>query len=611
MKSGLSFGLFGSMALGIWISACEPGSGAAPGGDGDGDGDAGDGDGDDICISNCGDGDGDGIDPDIMQPPAEDCGDSIVDTSREACDDGNNEDGDGCWGNCLGVEPGYICREAGAPCQPIARCGDGAVIFPEQCDDSNKMSGDGCSESCKVEIGYKCDAGAACVKTTCGDAVIEGAEMCEPSLDEGCTSQCQFAPDCSGEGACTSECGDGLVLGEDCDDGNRQNGDGCDETCKVEEGYTCEVDEGECERGANGACILRVPVTYRDFPASHGSFESQTCDVGKLTQGKVEEMLVGGIPQPTDPAICWAVDDWYTSSADNVTFHSEIVLYENGEGGFVNRWGESGETWDFLDPDTAAWAANTYEECAADGCYPCPWGGGAQGCSGDWIEMDGDPFFFPLDGMPGALSDGGTRAKVGPDYGYPSWPFEDEIIGGSPILHNFHFTSEVVFWFPYDADTNATLDFTGDDDVFVFINRRLALDIGGTHTPLNDSFTITGASPTVSGGTGAMHAMEPGNVYEIKVFHAERQTEGSSFRLTLSGFNSRRSDCTAVCGDGIIGFGEECDDGVNAGGYNGCGEDCTLGAFCGDGIKQEDEVCDDADPNAPSSCSGCNIIVVR
>ena len=79
----------------------------------------------------------------------------------------------------------------------------------------------------------------------------------------------------------------------------------------------------------------------------------------------------------------------------------------------------------------------------------------------------------------------------------------------------------------------------------------------------------------------------------ISVFHAERKLDGSSFKLTLSGFNTNRSECRAVCGDGILGLGEECDDGVNDGTYGGCNADCTLGAYCGDGIVQDGEDCDD------------------
>jgi hypothetical protein len=114
--------------------------------------------------------------------------------------------------------------------------------------------------------------------------------------------------------------------------------------------------------------------------------------------------------------------------------------------------------------------------------------------------------------------------------------------------------------------------------------------------------------------TAAALGMTAGNVYEIKVFHAERKPEGSSFQLTLSGFNTARSECNSICGDAILAAGEQCDLGTenNVGGHNGCNSDCTLGAYCGDGIVQEDvEQCDDNAPDAPSDCSGCRILRVR
>ena len=55
-------------------------------------------------------------------PPGPNCGNGEL-TKDEACDDGNNESGDGCANNCLSVEPGYSCVTPGKPCRPVARCG--------------------------------------------------------------------------------------------------------------------------------------------------------------------------------------------------------------------------------------------------------------------------------------------------------------------------------------------------------------------------------------------------------------------------------------------------------------------------------------------------------
>jgi len=64
--------------------------------------------------------------------------------------------------------------------------------------------------------------------------------------------------------------------------------------------------------------------------------------------------------------------------------------------------------------------------------------------------------------------------------------------------------------------------------------------------------------------------------------------------------------------DAIVSIGEECDDGVNAGGYGKCGAGCKLSAFCGDGVVQAaEEDCDDG-VNIGSPCpSGCHILIVE
>jgi fibro-slime domain-containing protein len=54
----------------------------------------------------------------------------------------------------------------------------------------------------------------------------------------------------------------------------------------------------------------------------------------------------------------------------------------------------------------------------------------------------------------------------------------------------FSFTSEIHYWFKYDKTKSYTFDFVGDDDVWVFINRTLAVDLGGVHTPVDGKIVI-------------------------------------------------------------------------------------------------------------------------
>ena len=71
-----------------------------------------------------------------------------------------------------------------------------------------------------------------------------------------------------------------------------------------------------------------------------------------------------------------------------------------------------------------------------------------------------------------------------------------------------------------------SFSFTGDDDVWVFINDILAVDIGGKHSPETASVDLDAAA-TKLGITKTQY-------YTLKMFHAERQETGSNFKATTS-----------------------------------------------------------------------------
>jgi fibro-slime domain-containing protein len=129
--------------------------------------------------------------------------------------------------------------------------------------------------------------------------------------------------------------------------------------------------------------------------------------------------------------------------------------------------------------------------------------------------------------------------------------------------HDFGFTSEVRYFFQYRG--GETLTFSGDDDLWIFINRALALDLGGLHHRIEKSINID----QNAAGLG----VTVGGLYEIALFHAERHSAASNFKLTLTGFAPTSSSCRSACGDGVKAANEECDDGNNQDG-DGCSRDC-------------------------------------
>ena len=104
------------------------------------------------------------------------------------------------------------------------------------------------------------------------------------------------------------------------------------------------------------------------------------------------------------------------------------------------------------------------------------------------------------------------------------FPLDGIGFGDEGNAHNFHFTTEIHGTFKYRGGEIFT--FTGDDDVFVFVNKQLGLDLGGVHGV--ETATIDFDAQAVALG------ITVGSVYQLDVFHAERHTVESNFRMTTT-----------------------------------------------------------------------------
>lgn len=138
--------------------------------------------------------------------------------------------------------------------------------------------------------------------------------------------------------------------------------------------------------------------------------------------------------------------------------------------------------------------------------------------TGLYVHQSGD--FFPLD-------HGKPFRKLDPADPDPFGHLQTGTVDGKDLtLHNYGFTMEFHTRIVYEAGRSHRLSFQGDDDIWVFLNGRKVVDLGGVHQTQAAEVNLDSLAPELG--------LADGQDYPLDFYFAERHTASSSFKITAN-----------------------------------------------------------------------------
>jgi fibro-slime domain-containing protein len=272
---------------------------------------------------------------------------------------------------------------------------------------------------------------------------------------------------------------------------------------------------GSGSGGAANACGQVLPVIYRDFkgygePGGHPDFEASA---------RMFKQMDGAVFKGWNDIGCGLVESTLGPNNKPTAYTGKADAKDGVE--------------------VPLGMGRQQRTVSGPGCYPATSGVCGIGTCAAWTITppktysikDGSSFsqWYTTTAsvnmeLPGELMLSETSAGSGVSV-YDStafFPIDNQGFGNTPgQTHNYAFTTEIHVKFTYQAKQRFT--FRGDDDLWIFVNGRLALDVGGQHQALEGTIDFDLQASALG--------ITVGSSYSMDIFHAERQTTDSNFRI--------------------------------------------------------------------------------
>lgn len=296
---------------------------------------------------------------------------------------------------------------------------------------------------------------------------------------------------------------------------------------------------------SGGVDTIEFPVIIRDFRMDYVLFEGESKQIPWLGAGMVAESLdknknpifteeaIGRLAQNLNDNIAIICEKNESKNTYYKDIFNRILKNEDGKEKEKNQ-----RLGSYADAKTA-YESNQLNMTNIDTCY-------------EYIYYMMNSWFNDVNGAEDLnIQDKDTiialtlnrqdEGKYTFDSGSGFFPVDNKGFGNEQFAgwHNFHFTLESHSSFSFDGKDELTFNFSGDDDVWVYLDGKLVIDLGGVHSKKDASFTIKKGESNEKYGIVSYRIgdidkefrIEINKLYDFDFFYMERHTAESNLKI--------------------------------------------------------------------------------